>query len=223
MTCCRKNSQLCVPQASIMEMASRSSWLACQMIRHSGSGNYKLSRISDGMTVTKVLSHTGVKISPIELNRWCGSKPALCIWLMPLRVALTVICHRNAKTPKCTLWTGGGNHTYGEVTEDNDMLINIKSTLTVGDPLDLLIFMCNGTHHLNVGGNRKELPVLMTTGNLSSKIHQMPPMNTIVIFTLLWTPMMKCNIVPMWLDVQHRANQEVLNEVLRWVLEHLTF
>jgi hypothetical protein len=46
-----------------MGMVSRCSWLACQMIRLLGSGNYTLLSISDGMTITNGLSNTGVKTS----------------------------------------------------------------------------------------------------------------------------------------------------------------
>jgi len=62
-TCWRKKTPLCVSQASKTGMASRSSWLACQTIRLSGSGNYKISRISEGMTITNGLSNTGVVTS----------------------------------------------------------------------------------------------------------------------------------------------------------------
>jgi len=62
-TCWRKKTPLCVSQASNMDMASRCSWLACQMIRISGSGNYTVSRILDGMTITNTLSNTGVETS----------------------------------------------------------------------------------------------------------------------------------------------------------------
>jgi hypothetical protein len=44
-------------------MASSNSWLACQMIRLSGSGKYTLLRICEGMTITNGLSNTGVKTS----------------------------------------------------------------------------------------------------------------------------------------------------------------
>jgi len=40
-----EETPLCVSHTSTTEMVSRSSWLACQMIRLSGSGNYALSRI----------------------------------------------------------------------------------------------------------------------------------------------------------------------------------
>jgi len=72
-TCWRKKTPLCVSQASTMGIASRSSWLACQMIRHSGSGNYTLSRIWDGMTITNALSNTGVETSSKAWDGWCGS------------------------------------------------------------------------------------------------------------------------------------------------------
>jgi len=61
--CSRKTTPLCLSQASKTVMASRSLWLACQMIRLSGSGNYTLLRIWDGMTITNALSSTGVETS----------------------------------------------------------------------------------------------------------------------------------------------------------------
>jgi len=43
----------------------------------------------------------------------------------PLSVALSAICARNASILKCTLWTAGGRHRYGEILEDNNLLIDI--------------------------------------------------------------------------------------------------
>jgi len=108
--CWRERTPLCVSEAWKTGMASRSSWLACQMIRLSGSGNYTLSGIWDGMTITNALSNTGVETSSKEWDGWCGSQPTRSISFMPLSVALTVICHRNASVVKCTLRTGGGRH-----------------------------------------------------------------------------------------------------------------
>jgi len=64
--CWRKKTPLCVSQASNTAMASRSWWLACQMIWLSGSGNYTLSRIWNGMTITNAISNTGVETSAKE-------------------------------------------------------------------------------------------------------------------------------------------------------------
>jgi len=69
-TCWRKKTPLWVSQTSNTGMVSRSSWLACQMIRLSGSGNYILSRIWDGMTITKALSNTGVETSSKAFYGW---------------------------------------------------------------------------------------------------------------------------------------------------------
>jgi len=50
--CGRKEIILFIFQASKTGMAFGRSSLACQMISLSGSGNYTLPRIKDGMTVT---------------------------------------------------------------------------------------------------------------------------------------------------------------------------
>jgi len=89
-------------------MASRTSWLACQIIRLLGSGTYTLSRICDGMTITNALSNTGIGTPSIVSDGWCGSRAMPSISYTPLRVALTPIRHRNATIQKCTLRTGGG-------------------------------------------------------------------------------------------------------------------
>jgi len=109
-TCWRKKTLLCVSEASKTGMASRSSWLACQMIRVSVSGNYTLSRIRDGMTINNGLSNTGVETSSTAWDGWCSSQPTPRISFSPLSGALTVIHLRNAFIPKCTLRTGGGRH-----------------------------------------------------------------------------------------------------------------
>ena len=54
------------------------------------------------------------------------------------------------------------------------MLTDIKSRLRVGDTQVPLIFMSDGTHLSNFVGDKKEWPVYMTIGYLSSKICQMP-------------------------------------------------
>ena len=50
--CWRKKTPLCDSQASKMRMASRSLWLTCQLIWLLGSGNFTLSRIRNGITIT---------------------------------------------------------------------------------------------------------------------------------------------------------------------------
>jgi len=63
----------------------------------------------------------------------------------------------------------------------------------------------------------------MTIGNLSSKIRQMPSVHTVIIVALLPIPI-KNRIIPQkWLDEQWQTNREVLNEVLRRVLQPPTF
>jgi len=72
--CWRKNIPHCVSQPPKTRMASRSSWLACQMIRLSRSGNYTLSKIWNGMIITNALSNTGVETSSKPGDGWCGSQ-----------------------------------------------------------------------------------------------------------------------------------------------------
>jgi len=108
--CCSKKTQLCISQGLKMGIASSSSWLACQMIRLSWTGNYMLLRIWDGTTISHTLANTGVKTSSKAWNGWCGSQPSPSISFTPLRVALIAKRHWNTSIPKCTLWTGGGRH-----------------------------------------------------------------------------------------------------------------
>jgi len=109
-TCWRKKTLLWVSQASKMGMASRSSWLACLMIRLLGSGNYTLLRIWDGMTITNALSNSGVEISSKAWDGGCGSQPMPSISFAPLGVASTAICPRNASIPQCRMPTGAVRH-----------------------------------------------------------------------------------------------------------------
>jgi len=51
------------------------------------------------------------------------------------------------------------------------MLIDVRSGLRVGDTLVRLIYMSDGTHLSNFACHKKEWPVYMTIGDLSSKIH----------------------------------------------------
>jgi len=172
--CWRKKTQHSISQASKAGRASRRSWLTCQMIRLLGCGNHKLTRIWDGMTITNALSYPGVETSSKAWDGWRSSQATASISFTPLIVALTAIHHRNASIPQCTLPTGGGWHRWGEIPEDNHMLIDVKSTLRVRDTLVPLIFMSDGTHLSNFAGDKKERPVYMTIGNRSSKIRLMP-------------------------------------------------
>jgi len=103
------------------------------------------------------------------------------------------------------------------------MLIDIETTLRVGDILVPLIFMSDGTHLSNFAGDKKEWPVYMTIGNISLKIRQIPSTHSVVIVALLPTPIKNRNIPQTWLDEQRQTNREVLNKVLRRVLHLLTF
>jgi len=103
------------------------------------------------------------------------------------------------------------------------MLIDVKSTLQVGDRLVPLIFTSDGTHLSNLAANKKEWPVYMTIGNLSSKIRQMPSINSLVMVALLPIPIENHSIPQMRLDEQRQTTREVLNDVLQRVLQPTTF
>ena len=103
------------------------------------------------------------------------------------------------------------------------MLIEVKATLRLGDTLVPLIFMSDRTHLSNFPGTKNVWPVYMTIGNLSSKICQMPLTHTVVMVALLPIPIKNCKIPRKRLDEQRRTNREVLNDVLRRVLQPLIF
>jgi len=220
--CWRKNTPLCVSQASKMGIGSRSSWLTSQMIRLSESGNYTLSRIWNGMTITNRLSNTGVETSSKAWDDWCGSLPAPSISFMPLRVVLTAIRHGNASILQCTLRTGARRHRYAEMLEDNNVLIEVKATLRPGDKPVPLIFRSARTHLSHFAGDKKEWPVYVTMPNVSPKIRQMPSTHPVVMVALLPTPSKHCNIPQKRLDEQRQTNRDGLTEVLRRELQALT-
>ena len=103
------------------------------------------------------------------------------------------------------------------------MQIEVRATLRQGDTLVPLSFMSDRTYVINFAGKKKEWPVYMTIGNLSSKIRQMPSMHTVVMVALLPIPIKNRNIPQKRLDEQRQINREVLNEVLRQVLQPPTF
>jgi hypothetical protein len=103
------------------------------------------------------------------------------------------------------------------------VLIEVKATIRLGDTLVRLIIMSDGTHLSNFAGDKKEWPVYMTIGNQSSMIRQMPSAHTIVMFAVLLIPIKNRNIPQRRLNEQRQTNREVLNEVLRRVLQPLTF
>jgi hypothetical protein len=83
--------------------------------------------------------------------------------------------------------------------------------------------MFNGTHLSNFAGDKKEWPVYMTFGNLSSKIRQMPSTDSVMMVALLPIPIKNCNIPQKQHDEQQQTNREVLNEVLWRLLQPVTF
>jgi hypothetical protein len=103
------------------------------------------------------------------------------------------------------------------------VLIEVKATLRLGDTLVPLIFMSDGTHLSNFAGYKKDWPVYLTIGNLSSKIRQMPSAHTVVMVALLPIPIKNCNIPQKRLNEERQTNRDELNEVLRRVLQPLTF
>ena len=68
------------------------------------------------------------------------------------------------------------------------MLIDAQLMLRVRDILVPLIIMSDGTHLFDSAGDKKEWPVYMTIGNLSSKIRQMPLTHSIVMVALQLIP-----------------------------------
>jgi len=86
------------------------------------------------------------------------------------------------------------------------VLIDVLSSLRVGDIPVPLIFMSDGTHLLNFAGDKKEWPVYMTIGNLSSKIRQMPSTHSVVMVAFLPIPIKNRNIPQMRLDEQRQTN-----------------
>jgi hypothetical protein len=83
--------------------------------------------------------------------------------------------------------------------------------------------MSDETHLSNFAGDKKEWPVYMTIGNLSWKIRQMPSTHSVVMVALLPIPIKNRNIPQKGLDKQRQTHREVLNDVLRRVLQPLTF
>jgi hypothetical protein len=72
--------------------------------------------------------------------------------------------------------------------------------LRVGDTLVPLIFMLDGTHFSNFAGDKKQWPLNMKIGNLSSKIRQMHSTHSVVMVALLPIPIKKRNIPQKQLD-----------------------
>jgi len=62
--------------------------------------------------------------------------------------------------------------------------------------------MSDGTHLSNFAADQKQWPVYMTIGNLSSKISQMPSIQSLVMVALLPIPIKNCNISQKRLDEQ---------------------
>jgi len=221
--CWRKETPLWVAQASKMGIASRSSWLACPMMRLSGRRNCTLPRIWDGMTIPNAQSTTGVGTSSIPWDGWCGSQPTPSFLITPLGVTLTAIRHRHASIPKFILWTGDGRRRYGEISDSDDALTVDESMLRLGDSPIPFIFMSDGTHLWKFAANTNEWPGYMTIGNQSLKIRQMPSMHSVVMVALLPIPIRNGNIRQKRLDEQRETTWEVLDEVLQRVLQPLTF
>jgi hypothetical protein len=60
--------------------------------------------------------------------------------------------------------------------------------------------MSDGTHFLNFAGHKKQWPIYMTIGNLSSKIRQMPSTYSVVMVALLPIPIKNHKIPQKRLD-----------------------
>jgi hypothetical protein len=86
-----------------------------------------------------------------------------------------------------------------------------------------MIFMSEGTHLSNFAGDKNEWPVYNTIDNLSSKIRQTPSTNSVIMVALLPIPIKNRNIPQKRLHEQQQTNRQVLNEVLRRLLQPRTF
>jgi len=76
----------------------------------------------------------------------------------------------------------------------------------VGYKLVPVIFMSDGTHLSNFVGVKTEWPVYMTIGDLSSKIHQMPSIYSVVMVALQPVPINNHNIAQKRFDEQQQTN-----------------
>jgi len=83
--------------------------------------------------------------------------------------------------------------------------------------------MSDRTHPSNLAGAKIEFTLYMTIGNPSSKIRQMPSTHNVILVTFLPIPIKTRNIPHKRLDEQRHTNRKVLNNVLRQVLQPLTF
>jgi len=86
------------------------------------------------------------------------------------------------------------------------VLIDPNGMLGLADTLVPLIFMSDGTHLSNFAVDKKEWPVFMTIGNLSSKISKIPSMHTVIMVALRPSPIQNHNIPQQRLDEQQRTN-----------------
>jgi len=103
------------------------------------------------------------------------------------------------------------------------VLPDVKISLRVGNALDHLTLMSDGTHLSNFAENNQEWPLYMTIGNLPLKLPQMPSMHSVVMVALLPIPIKNRHDPQQRLDEQRQTNREVLNEVIRQVFHPLTF
>src|SRR6266404_6248603 len=92
-----------------------------------------------------------------------------------------------------------------------------------GDTLVPLIFMSDATHLSNYAGDKKEWPIYMTIGNLSSGLRQKPTAHSVVMVALLPIPPKHRHESKSRRDEQNATNRNVLQEVLHRALEPLCF
>jgi hypothetical protein len=102
------------------------------------------------------------------------------------------------------------------------VLIEVNTTLRLGDTLLPLILRSDRTHLSDVAGNNNEWLFYMTIGNLTSKIRQLPSTHTVVIVTLMEIPITNIIIPQKQQDEQQQTNREVPNIVLWRALQPLT-
>jgi hypothetical protein len=71
--------------------------------------------------------------------------------MTPLSIALTAFRHRITSLPKFTLQTSAVSDSYSEILKDINVLIEVKTSLRLGNTLVPMILMSDGTHLPNFG------------------------------------------------------------------------
>jgi len=120
--------------------------------------------------------------------------------------------------------TGGGNgrlepslviSTLGGVY---GFLTIVQSSLDDRDTVVLIIFFSDATHLTNFSSDKKEWPVYMTIGNLSTTIRMVPSYNSIFLIALLPILIKMRDVSFSQYNAQKEYNRMIQQHILRDVL-----